>query len=282
MELQWFKLSANFDKDDRITVIEGFRNGSIAVHFYIKLYCIAARCNLHGGIYISPQIPHTAKTLAKLWHCKEISVKNTLQLLILAGMLEEVDGVYYIADWYLTQCTEKLEEIREKARLRKQKSRAKQAELSAAVSRDGHGKITPCHTTEEEKEKEIEIEIEIEAEADICQRVCDAFNATTKGEVVKYISTVQRQAIKKLLEVFDLDQIKECFTLAAESDFLNGNNESNWVATFDWLLNPNNMAKVLNGNYKALFGRSSSDSTEHSFESDEFITAALARGFTDF
>ena len=36
---------------------------------------------------------------------------------------------------------------------------------------------------------------------------------------------------------------------AAESDFLNGKNDRGWVATFDWLMKPNNFIKVLEGNY---------------------------------
>jgi len=36
---------------------------------------------------------------------------------------------------------------------------------------------------------------------------------------------------------------------AAESDFLNGNNDRGWVADFDWMIKPNNFIKVLEGNY---------------------------------
>lgn len=36
---------------------------------------------------------------------------------------------------------------------------------------------------------------------------------------------------------------------AAQSDFLNGNNNHQFVASFDWLFRPNNFPKVLDGNY---------------------------------
>lgn len=47
----------------------------------------------------------------------------------------------------------------------------------------------------------------------------------------------------------DLNIFRELFTKAEQSDFLKGNNKSNWKANFDWLLNQKNMIKVLEGNY---------------------------------
>lgn len=48
----------------------------------------------------------------------------------------------------------------------------------------------------------------------------------------------------------DLQVFAKLFTLAEESDFLKGKNDRNWSATFDWMLNQNNMVKVLEGKYR--------------------------------
>lgn len=45
------------------------------------------------------------------------------------------------------------------------------------------------------------------------------------------------------------DKIFTLFEKAGKSDFLNGKNDKNWIAGFDWLLNEKNMVKVLEGNY---------------------------------
>ena len=47
----------------------------------------------------------------------------------------------------------------------------------------------------------------------------------------------------------DLDTFRELFTRAEASQFLKGKNKRNWTADFNWLLNSENMAKVLEGNY---------------------------------
>jgi hypothetical protein len=47
----------------------------------------------------------------------------------------------------------------------------------------------------------------------------------------------------------NLDAFRELFTLAEASTFLKGKNKRNWAADFNWLMNSENMAKVLEGNY---------------------------------
>ena len=39
------------------------------------------------------------------------------------------------------------------------------------------------------------------------------------------------------------------FKLVSQSDYLNGK-VNTWQATFDWILNPKNFIKILEGNYK--------------------------------
>lgn len=47
----------------------------------------------------------------------------------------------------------------------------------------------------------------------------------------------------------DIEIFKTLFTKAEESNFLKGKNDSNWSASFDWLINSSNMIKILEGNY---------------------------------
>lgn len=47
----------------------------------------------------------------------------------------------------------------------------------------------------------------------------------------------------------DINIFKTLFTKAENSNFLKGTNGKGWNANFDWLINPKNMIKVLEGNY---------------------------------
>lgn len=71
-----------------------------------------------------------------------------------------------------------------------------------------------------------------------------------------------------------LDVFRELFEKAEASKFLKGESDSNWKADFNWLMNSENMAKVLEDKYDKK--RSSSSS----FDTDEFFEAALRKSYT--
>lgn len=45
------------------------------------------------------------------------------------------------------------------------------------------------------------------------------------------------------------DELRKCFEMAERSQFLRGE-KGGWKANFDWLMNENNIAKVLEGTYE--------------------------------
>ena len=46
-----------------------------------------------------------------------------------------------------------------------------------------------------------------------------------------------------------MEEVQKLFDKVAASDFLNGVNDRNWTACFDWVMKPGNMVKILEGNY---------------------------------
>jgi hypothetical protein len=71
---------------------------------------------------------------------------------------------------------------------------------------------------------------------------------------VTKLSDSRKRAIKARLKSYSVNDLKKAFELAESSDFLSGRNGS-WNASFDWLMNDNNIAKVLDGNYKNKTGK---------------------------
>ena len=79
--------------------------------------------------------------------------------------------------------------------------------------------------------------------ADMYNNTCVSFPRLTK------LSDARKKAIKARLNTYTVEDFQKLFTMAEESDFLKGKNNSNWSANFDWLIKDSNMAKVLDGNY---------------------------------
>lgn len=80
--------------------------------------------------------------------------------------------------------------------------------------------------------------------ADMYNNTCVSFPKLTK------LSDSRKKAIKARLNKYSIEDIQNAFDMAEESDFLKGSNNRNWSANFDWLMKDNNLAKVLDGNYK--------------------------------
>ena len=65
----------------------------------------------------------------------------------------------------------------------------------------------------------------------------------------KAITKKRAELINETLDAFSIDDIKSVFERANKSDFLNGKNERGWKASFDWLIDINHFARVLEGAY---------------------------------
>lgn len=66
---------------------------------------------------------------------------------------------------------------------------------------------------------------------------------------VRTLSEKRKEIIIASLKIYSLGDFKFVFETAESNDFLKGNNKDEWKASFDWLIQADNMAKVLKGNY---------------------------------
>ena len=77
------------------------------------------------------------------------------------------------------------------------------------------------------------------------EKVQEIFNKTCIFfKPCSVITKTRSDKIKKLLNQFSFEEIKEVFEKANSSGFLQGKNEYGWVATFDWLIEIDNFVKV--------------------------------------
>ena len=82
--------------------------------------------------------------------------------------------------------------------------------------------------------------------------VLQYFNEKMANKAIKQVRQINNQRSEWLMarvKEYGKDAIFEMIDKAAVSDFLNGRNNRGFVATFDWLVRPNNFPKVIDGNY---------------------------------
>jgi DNA-binding PadR family transcriptional regulator len=81
------------------------------------------------------------------------------------------------------------------------------------------------------------------------------FNEQMKGKGIQQVAIItseRRQAFDRLVSQTGVNKecVKQAIKNAAESDFLNGKGPKGWVASFDWMMMPQNFQKVLENNYR--------------------------------
>lgn len=84
------------------------------------------------------------------------------------------------------------------------------------------------------------------------KKLIEFFNIETKGvfgEVRYPISSKRQDSIRARIREHGKEAFVEMVRKAANSEFLKGNNNRGFQATFDWIIRPNNFQKIIEGNY---------------------------------
>ena len=245
-DVKWIKITTDMFDNRKIRHLRKLPEGNSIVLIWVMLLAMAGKCNDHGKIYLTENIPYTPKMLADELDFEENTVQLALQALEQLDMIVLDDGYFSITSWEKHQNIEGMDRIREQNRIRKQRQREKERLIaeSRVMSRDSHA-------TEEDKDKEEEKDIDKESkEKATCQQVVDLYHSIciSYPRVIQ-ISEARKWAIQARLKVYTLEQIKTVFEKAEASMFMKGANKRNWTADFDWLLNDANIVKVLEGKY---------------------------------
>ena len=278
-DVKWIKITTDIFDDEKILLIESLPDSYAIITVWFKLLCLAGKQN-NSGVFMMGKIAYTDKMLATIFRMKESTVTMALNTFEQFGMIEIIDGVITIPNWGKHQNLDQLESKKEYMRSYMKGYREKQKALTAGKPSCKTNSKTNVSQADKEEEKEQEKEKEKEAyrEKTDYQQIIDLFNTICKSfPSVRSLSDARKKAIKARLNTYTVDDFKQCFENAEASAFLKGGNNRNWTANFDWLIKDQNMAKVLDGNYN-----DAKDVSNSSLNNvDEFVTAALSRGFED-
>ena len=252
-EVKWIKIATDIFDDEKILLIEGLPDAYAIITVWFKLLCLAGKKNNGGVFLMNDKIPYTDKMLATIFRMNESTVKLALNAFEQFKMIEIVEGIITIPNWNKHQTLDAYERKKERDRLYQEERRAKQRALIEKSS-DKSSERTPdvaVSDKDKEEDKDIDKERDIRGNRVDYQQIADMYNATCVSfPRLTRLSEKRKRAIKARLRKYSIDDIQRVFEIAEESDFLKGENNRNWSATFDWMMNDANMAKILDGNYK--------------------------------
>lgn len=251
--VKWIKIATDIFDDEKILLIEALPDAYAIITVWFKLLCLAGKKNNGGVFLMNDKIPYTDKMLATIFRMNESTVKLALNAFEQFKMIEIVEGIITIPNWNKHQTLDAYERKKERDRLYQEERRAKQRALIEKSSDKSSERTSDVAVSDIDKEedKDIDKERDIRGNRVDYQQIADMYNATCVSfPRLTRLSEKRKRAIKARLRKYSIDDIQRVFEIAEESDFLKGENNRNWSATFDWMMNDTNMAKILDGNYK--------------------------------
>jgi predicted phage replisome organizer len=249
-DVKWIKIVTDIFDDDKILMIETLPEADSIIVIWFKLLTLAGKQNNEGVFLMSNRIPYTDEMLSAIFRRNINTLRLALKTFEQFGMIEIIDNVITIPNWNKHQSLDAYEKKKERDRLYMRERRAAQKALiekSSDKSSDskttGSFDVVVSEGEEEKEEDKKEKRIDYQLIADMYNTICKSFPS------LRSLSDARKKAIAARLKTYTVDDIKTVFENAEASSFLKGGNNRNWTATFDWLMNGTNMAKVLDGNY---------------------------------
>ena len=250
----WIKLKTNFFNSEQIDFLMSQNEGSKYVVLYQMLCLNTANNDGELSSKIGEMIvPYNVEKIVRdTKYFNENDVIVSLELFKKLGLIyEEENQILKIANF------DEMVGGETKWAEKKRIYREKQKQLQIGHSEDNVRQENRDKSIEnrvididldikKEEDKDIRTKVPYEKIKDLFHEICVSFPKVMK------LNDTRKKAIKARYNEYnsDIEIFRELFTKAERSNFLKGNNDNNWSATFDWLLKPQNMIKVLEGNYE--------------------------------
>lgn len=113
-DIKWIKLDVDIFEDEKIKIIASMPEGRSMLVVWLKLLCLAGRLNNAGVLMLHKTIPYTPEMLCAVFNEPAQVMTLALDTFQRLGMVEVLNGAYYLPNWEKHQAEDKLKEIRDK------------------------------------------------------------------------------------------------------------------------------------------------------------------------
>lgn len=223
-DVTWIKLYIDMFDKRKIKKLRRLPAGNELLLIWIMLLATAGKCNAGGMIFITESVPFTEEDLADELGFEVSTIKLALNAFEQLDMISRTEnGFITLVGWEEHQNADRLAEIREQNRLRKQKQREQQKML-VDMSRDSHVTCHSCHATEEEGEEDTDKEkdtLSIYPAKNDFERIdfsesVEAQRTFLGGELGKGVVMLSQEQIEDLLDKLSFDEFNHYVSVVAD------------------------------------------------------------------
>ena len=243
----YLKLKDNFFDSDEMIVLESMPDGYKYSNILLKLYLRSLKNE--GKLMFNDCIPYNSTILSQVTRHSVGDIEKAIQIFRNLNLIEVLDnGAIYLTD--IQNFIGKSSTEADRKRQYRQRIEEEKNLLMGQMSDKCLDKSPPEREIEREKELDIEIETEAPPPPINYEEIKQSFNekCISLPQIAK-ITDKRKQSILARVREHGVESIDTVIDNASKSKFMTGDNQRNWVATFDWIIKPTNYIKVLEGNY---------------------------------
>ena len=146
-DVKWIKIITDIFDDEKIRLIETLPDADTVLIIWFKLLTMAGKCNDHGIIYLTRDIPYSEEMLSTIMRRPVNTIRLALSEFQKLGMISIENNFIALLNWEKHQSIDRLEKIQNDARLRVQKHRERQKQICNVT-------VTCGNAIEENKNRE--------------------------------------------------------------------------------------------------------------------------------
>lgn len=187
MNLNWLKLDVNILDDQKIKLIRKYPDGNGIMVLWVGLLCLSMKSDIPGFIYVANGIPYSTEDLSNILDIEKKTVELGLHLFSQYKMINIIEGgVIEVINFNKYQNLDKIENKREKDKIRQQRFRQKAIEECVThESRVTNADVTPqiredkIRTDQKREEKSKNFPAEI---ISLTQKLYDSIDKPTRWD----------------------------------------------------------------------------------------------------
>lgn len=253
----YLKLKDNFFDSDEIKILEAMPNGISYSNLLLKLYLKSLKCN--GALVFNDYIPYNVDMIAAITNLNIDTVRSGLEILSRMNLIDKLDdGTIYMTNIqnFIGKSTTEADRKREYRKTIEDKKLLSSKSRTNVLTNVGEmsDERTPENRDKRLENRDKRLDINTISKDIVSSNkllpIIEKWNSLNLAKIISIKPSTKRYTmLNARIKEYGVDKILEAIESITKSDFLKGQNNKNWIITFDWFIKPNNFTKVLEGNY---------------------------------
>jgi predicted phage replisome organizer len=252
--VQWIRLKVGMFDGHSFKKIKRAKIGGVSYRdkltsVWFELLDLAGKGNANGYLVDNNEIPYRSfEDIAFMLDREEKEIELCMQFFINEKMVEIIDDIFCLTNFMQYQNQDGLDKIR--AQNRERQARFRESKKEKAKLLDGSNVID--NVTSRNSSYSYSNSASNSSSKNDYALFVDTYNTQCFNlSTVLKVTDKRKKAIANFLKQLNFEDFESACIKANNNPFLTGKNDRGWKADFDFIIKPDNAAKIIEGRYES-------------------------------